>query len=390
MNDVEQYLKRATRGLWGRRRREVREELEAHISERITVHRIAGLSEKNAVERTLSEIGKPEEVNVGMAKIYTVPWVAGSGVFLATICTVAVIALSDSLAQSLPMDYRWPAEICLEASERTLPEKCKTDEPWLSTAEIRESLEPLGVAVAEQEDALVLTFPGAQPVRLTPPDIDPANYGLSEETLSTLVERERLREDYYPLFTLINEIASQAEVPVKLEGWNNPVLQVGNTTFQLGTPEQPLQTNVFHAGILTAFILNQPTFPNFIDAVEQVHIAWDEGNERPTYRFEQQRLEVSAGEGDRYLLMAWLEPVLGDPILWYDIAQANADGTVNLRFPDEVMFVTKVYEKPALNTGVLVRFTDTFVPQEVAAERRWDEVMGLDYTIIPPQKIQRQ
>ena len=49
--------------------------------------------------------------------------------------------------------------------------------------------------------------------------------------------------------------------------------------------------------------------------------------------------------------MAWLEPVLGDPILWYDIAQANVDGTVNLHFPDEVMFVTKVYEKPALNTG---------------------------------------
>lgn len=53
----ERYLTAATRGLRGRRRREIREELEAHLCERVLAHRIGGMTEAEAVERVLAELG---------------------------------------------------------------------------------------------------------------------------------------------------------------------------------------------------------------------------------------------------------------------------------------------------------------------------------------------
>lgn len=70
---IERYLHGAVRGLWGRKRGEVREELQAHIQVRLAAHRLAGLSETAAVERTLRELGGFEEVNADMNRLYALP-----------------------------------------------------------------------------------------------------------------------------------------------------------------------------------------------------------------------------------------------------------------------------------------------------------------------------
>ncbi len=398
MSEVERYLQRATWGLWGRKRQEVREELETHIQERIVAHRIAGLSEKNAVERTLSEMGEPREVSEGMTRIYTLPTLLGSGVFFAAACAIVVVTFSDGSAQSLPLDYRWPAEICLEASAQNLPEKCKADEPWLSVEELKENLGPLGVGVTEQGDDTILSFPNAQPVRLPPLDIKPADYGSSAgtETLNTFLRSEQLREGYYPLYAIVFQIASQADVPVRLEGWENPTLQVGDAAFQLGTEAQPLQ-DMFLFGLLFMPLIDQPSFPEFIESTGLTYTAWDDGDGSSKYNLESQRFEVGAEEGERYFVAAFLEPTPDDvarlerevdnTTLWYDIARGNADGTVNLRLPNEVTFVEKISEQPEVNTAVLIRLTDTFVPYRVATEREGGEVAGLDYGIVSPTQI---
>ena len=101
MKEVEQYLKSATRGLWGRKRQEVREELEAHIQERVVAYRIAGLDEEDATERTLRELGHPREVSAGMAKIYTLPTLFETSLLAAAACVLAASLSSSSLAQSV-------------------------------------------------------------------------------------------------------------------------------------------------------------------------------------------------------------------------------------------------------------------------------------------------
>jgi biotin synthase-related radical SAM superfamily protein len=80
---IEGYLKKSTRGLWGRKCAEVREELSVHIEGRVNAHLIAGLSESEAVEKTLVELGRPANVSNGMARVYTLPTMASSGVMFA-------------------------------------------------------------------------------------------------------------------------------------------------------------------------------------------------------------------------------------------------------------------------------------------------------------------
>jgi putative ABC transport system permease protein len=77
------YLQRATRRLWGRERGTVREELESHIRTRIAAHRLAGLCAADAVRRTLAELGEPEVVNDGMARLYVIPAAIGTGLRVA-------------------------------------------------------------------------------------------------------------------------------------------------------------------------------------------------------------------------------------------------------------------------------------------------------------------
>ena len=75
---IESYLRSATRGLWGRERSTVREELEAHIQARVAAYCLGGLGEAEAVERTLIELGHPKEVNADMTRLYTLPTQLGA------------------------------------------------------------------------------------------------------------------------------------------------------------------------------------------------------------------------------------------------------------------------------------------------------------------------
>ncbi|MBX3142523.1 MAG: ABC transporter permease [Trueperaceae bacterium] len=72
------YLAAATKGLWGRERAVVREELEAHIEARVAAHLLAGMTEEAAVEATLAELGASKSVGSDMARVYAPQVVLGA------------------------------------------------------------------------------------------------------------------------------------------------------------------------------------------------------------------------------------------------------------------------------------------------------------------------
>lgn len=72
---IKRYLQGATRRLWGRQRAALREELHAHIEERVAAHMLAGVGEAEAVERTLAELGESSEIDEGMTRLHAVPGV---------------------------------------------------------------------------------------------------------------------------------------------------------------------------------------------------------------------------------------------------------------------------------------------------------------------------
>ncbi len=71
MNELEHFLKTATRGLWGKRKLEVREELKAHVLERARKHELLGLSREDAVSKSLVELGAPQMIRSGLQRTYS-------------------------------------------------------------------------------------------------------------------------------------------------------------------------------------------------------------------------------------------------------------------------------------------------------------------------------
>jgi ADP-glucose pyrophosphorylase len=70
MNDLENYLRITTRGLWGKRKLEIQEELEAHILERAHKHELLGLTRENAITKSIQELGNAQAINRKMMEVY--------------------------------------------------------------------------------------------------------------------------------------------------------------------------------------------------------------------------------------------------------------------------------------------------------------------------------
>jgi hypothetical protein len=70
MNELEHFLKAATRGLWGKRRLEVREELESHVLGRAHKHELLGLSREDAISKSLAELGSAQVIRSGLNQTY--------------------------------------------------------------------------------------------------------------------------------------------------------------------------------------------------------------------------------------------------------------------------------------------------------------------------------
>lgn len=99
MNETERYLRAATRGLWGRRRRELHAELKGHVEVRVQELRLGGLSQGEAERQTLRELGAPVQVSGGMLGVHTLPAFGKAGVMTALLLTGVLSVLPRGLAQ---------------------------------------------------------------------------------------------------------------------------------------------------------------------------------------------------------------------------------------------------------------------------------------------------
>jgi hypothetical protein len=70
MNELEHYLKTATRGLWGKRKLEAHEELENHLLERARKHELLGLSREDAISKSLAELGSAQVIRSSLQRTY--------------------------------------------------------------------------------------------------------------------------------------------------------------------------------------------------------------------------------------------------------------------------------------------------------------------------------
>jgi hypothetical protein len=70
---LEQFLRKATRGLYGQDHTIVREELRSNIEQLMLEHQEEGDSEQVALARAISEFGNPKTISAGMARVHSLP-----------------------------------------------------------------------------------------------------------------------------------------------------------------------------------------------------------------------------------------------------------------------------------------------------------------------------
>lgn len=87
--DLDTYLRRATRGLIGARRRAVRQELHANIVQHALDLQMGGLGASDALARALSDFGPPERLSGGLTRVHTLPAVLTALLLASGIGTVA-------------------------------------------------------------------------------------------------------------------------------------------------------------------------------------------------------------------------------------------------------------------------------------------------------------
>jgi hypothetical protein len=102
MNALEHFLNRATRGLRGQNRLEVREELEAHVLERAHKHEISGLARDAAIDQAVKELGRPETLALSFQDVHMLKQKQLFGAF--AIMAVSAIAIWQA---TLPRAYAY-------------------------------------------------------------------------------------------------------------------------------------------------------------------------------------------------------------------------------------------------------------------------------------------
>jgi hypothetical protein len=369
MNDkrIEAYLRKSTRVLWGRKREEVHEELSVHIQGRVTAHLIGGLSESDAIEKTLTELGHPTNVSAGMARLYTLPVVAGSGMVLAMCCAVVVVLLSGSTAQTLQVTNIFPADEC--ENVKTTNEEftgCMVSEVWIDTKALEPALGPQGVNVSKEYNMTVLEFPSGKTFPLS------SNFGYAE------IEGKQVspRSGYIRFGDFIQGLNSRQDASVVVKGWEKPELQVDSISISMVNGETPLSGADFYP----AFLQNYIWTINSTDTTSS-WATFDPQGEEDKERFRTAQLNIGGKEGEVYGIIATKKPTnlyfsdTSDLLTfsyYLDAAPADTNGRVIFQVPtEEFTFSDQLNE---FGTAIVIGLSGE-IPK------------GGMYEVIPPDQI---
>ncbi len=393
---IDRYLRKATRGLWGRKKREVREELTTHIEGRVQAHRIGGMDEDTALQRTLAELGQPGQVNSGMLKLHAGPSLAGLGALLVLVCALTVTLVSSSLAQSLNVSEQLPTPACAGSFTSTDDEfisgLCSfyAGGVWTTVEALEQVLEPQGVEVVSNPDSLVLTFPGE-----TRPIFIPATYDfgypiVEDYPLDELADAFQVLPGYLLVWDVLDRVAASRDLPLEVEGWDNPNVCLANITFQLGTAETVVQSGNFYTPYLVK--VTEKLFSPEASSVPLLP-----STVFPSDKLLTRQLRLDGKPGDIYGVVSYsattVEPCTVFPVEkgycggWasfdtsfiIDVAPAAQDGSVTFQLPKADVapsYVARFSNRPRAGETMIVRLTGK-------ADRN-----GYGYEVVPPEQIE--
>jgi hypothetical protein len=238
-------LQAATRGLWGRKRLEVREELTAHILERAYRHEVAGLGHEVAVARAIAELGSPQTIRAGMIGVYTMPNLLKISGAMTVLVAGAIAFWGVSRAQVTGIN-RLPIAECADTqtssfevklNETLVKASCNTGF-WLSIESLRSTLEPLGVKIRPLQGLnssrnftpWLVEFPQGGTAYIRQQQSMLVMGGAKYPYIAGYIQAS----DFIDSLRLLN-------APLMMSGWNNPIIRVGGIKFSIGSSQNPVR-----------------------------------------------------------------------------------------------------------------------------------------------------
>ena len=264
MDNVERYLRLATWGLWGEHKRTVRMELASHIHHKANQYEALGYTPSAAITRALSDLGPPHVVSAGMNGVYTMPNILRNTLLCAVLATLGVGNLTSSVAQVVGTT-RVPIAECANGQKTfisgTQPWPCVQPNLWISLSSLRATLEPKGVKFSQGSPAagviVFLRFPGTDIDITLLPD-EKVYFGDEQGTTQTF----SVNSTFISIRDFRAALAN-SPLPVRITGWDNATVSVGETRFTLGTPATPMLGNDFYSQIIDENMLGK-LFPSLI------------------------------------------------------------------------------------------------------------------------------
>jgi hypothetical protein len=278
MTDLEKFLRQASRGLWGRERQTVRRELESHIRHRANRYEVSGSSEQDAIKLAIADLGEAREINSGMKGVYSVPTTIRAGVLTAALATFVFMGVQLSTAQ-VTGTYQFPTPDCIEKNQATYTivdqeYRCNygNGEFYVSIQSVQMVLEPLGVIFKKLTDReIIIRFPEGESVTM------PTHLGdWQAADKSNKLHDLPIINGYIYASTFIEKLFS-THLRASIEGWDNPKITVGKTSFRLGTDSQIVNAGSAYGGLISRMLRNTMmdfgTWPSFGTDVKLVEPA---------------------------------------------------------------------------------------------------------------------
>lgn len=236
--DIERYLKSATIGLWGPFRKQVRDEILAHIEERAWKHEVGGLSLDDARLLAIEELGPPVSIAAGMTGVYLMPTILRK---VAISILVGSVGLAIFSGGKILVEHKTLFAECENQTSDTAKNingdnvPCSSDVPTVDFYQLKEILEPQGAkfeteVVDGKEVPFMVTFPEGPSIVWEFGKWDRGYQTQSGTTESATYQGTNSRD--VPVIMLLDKL-TETGLPLEVKNWKSPEVQIGTSTFEL-------------------------------------------------------------------------------------------------------------------------------------------------------------
>ena len=263
MNKLDTFLQQATRGMWGRKRRDIMLELRGSIEARVWQLELRGMDCEIALEQVLREMGQAKAVANGFMEVHVMPRILKNTALIGLCAALTLTAINASKAQIEVVNYN---SIYMSISDKTVtilhsenpigPLDNSNRVYFLNFQSIKNNLEAARIPVDDtplkpQETAekyrgttiptLRFRFPEAtrDTILQTAPSYDsPWLNAEGKLVLNPAPSADITNDHFYIYMWLFLQQLKTANLPISIEGWTNPSLKIGRTKIQIGTGQQ--------------------------------------------------------------------------------------------------------------------------------------------------------